>query len=104
MAAGAPQDQPLRPEAAPRRIGYLGPAGTFTEEALISQPDYAGAELSELGSLPEVLDAVQQGQVDLGFVPIENAIEGTVRDTSIRWSSTTTCSSSGRWCSTSTST
>ena len=63
------------------RIGFLGPQGTFTEEALLSQPDYAGAELVPYGSLAEVLEAVQAGRVDLGFVPIENAIEGTVRDT-----------------------
>lgn len=63
------------------RIGYLGPQATFTEEALLSQPDYAAGELIAYGSLSEVLEAVQLRQVDLGFVPIENAIEGTVRDT-----------------------
>jgi prephenate dehydratase len=64
----------------PVRIGFLGPEGTFTEEALLTEPDYALAEIAPLGSLTEVLDAVQQGRVDLGFVPMENAIEGTVRD------------------------
>lgn len=81
MAAGAPQDRSPRPADAPRRVAYLGPAGTFTEEALLGQTDYAGADHVELGSLPEVLEAVQRGEVDLGFVPIENAIEGSVRDT-----------------------
>jgi prephenate dehydratase len=33
-----------------------------------------------MASLVDVLEAVQQGEVDLGFVPLENAIEGTVRD------------------------
>ncbi len=84
------------------RIGFLGPQGTFTEEALLSQPDYAAAVLVAYGSLAEVLEAVQQEQVDLGFVPIENAIEGTVRDTIDSLCSTTTSSSSARWCSTST--
>ena len=32
------------------------------------------------GSLVEVLESVQSGSVELGFVPLENAIEGTVRD------------------------
>ncbi|HEX3840331.1 MAG TPA: prephenate dehydratase [Acidimicrobiales bacterium] len=63
------------------RIGFLGPKGTFTEEALFTQPDYAAAELVTLNSLADVLESVQEGRVDLGFVPIENAIEGTVRDT-----------------------
>ena len=63
------------------RIGFLGPQGTFTEEALLTQPDYARADLVAYPSLVEVLEAVQHGHVDLGFVPIENAIEGTVRDT-----------------------
>ncbi len=62
------------------RIGFLGPEGTFTEEALFSEPDYALADITPLGSLPEVLEAVQDGRLDLGFVPLENAIEGTVRD------------------------
>ncbi len=62
------------------RIAFLGPEGTFTEEALLSQADYAAARLLPHDSLAEVLDAVGSGRVDLGFVPIENAIEGTVRD------------------------
>ncbi len=62
------------------RIGFLGPEGTFTEEALLGEADYATAEVTPLGSLVEVLDSVRDGRFDLGFVPIENAIEGTVRD------------------------
>ncbi len=62
------------------RIGFLGPEGTFTEEALLSEADYRGAVVIPFGSLVEVLDSVQEGRVDLGFVPLENAIEGTVRD------------------------
>ena len=62
------------------RIGYLGPEGTFTEEALLSEGAYAGADVEAFGSLVDVLEAVRTGQVDLGFVPLENAIEGTVRD------------------------
>ena len=61
-----------------RRVGFLGPPGTFTEEALLSQPDLATDELVSLRSMPEVLAATQSGEVDLGFVPIENSIEGTV--------------------------
>jgi prephenate dehydratase len=62
-------------------IAFLGPAGTFTEEALLGQPDYASAALEPRPTIGDVLEAVASGQVDLGFVPIENAIDGTVRDT-----------------------
>src|SRR5271155_5319647 len=77
MAAGASSH--LRSGASPR-IGFLGPEGTFTEEALLGEPDYASAEIVPLGSLAEVLEAARLGHVDLGFVPMETAIEGTVRD------------------------
>ncbi|MCU1378823.1 MAG: prephenate dehydratase [Acidimicrobiales bacterium] len=60
------------------RIAFLGPLGTFTEEALLSQDDLAQGELVPVGSIPEVLAVTERGEVDLGFVAIENAIEGTV--------------------------
>lgn len=62
-------------------IAFLGPVGTFTEEALLGQPDYAAAALEARSSITEVLEAVAGGEADLGFVPMENAIDGTVRDT-----------------------
>lgn len=65
----------------PKRIGFLGPFGTFTEQALVSQVDLATAELVPFRSVPDVLDAVAAGEVDAGFVPIENSIEGTVNFT-----------------------
>ena len=77
MAADASSHSPSGSSA---HIGFLGPEGTFTEEALLSEPDYATAHIVPLGSLAEVLESVRLGQVDLGFVPMENAIEGTVRD------------------------
>ena len=60
------------------RIGFLGPLGTFTEQALKSQPDLAEAELVLYRTMPDVLDAVDAGDVDFGFVAIENSIEGAV--------------------------
>jgi prephenate dehydratase len=62
----------------PARIGFLGPAGTFSEQALLSQKDLAEMELVDYSSIPDVLAATQDGELDLGFVPIENSIEGTV--------------------------
>lgn len=63
------------------RIAYLGPAGTFTEQALMSQSDLSGCELVPMAKFVDVLDAASDGDVDLGFVAIENAIEGTVNVT-----------------------
>ncbi len=63
---------------APGTIAFLGPAGTFTEEALFTQPDYASSTVLPFAGLPDVLDAVHAGSADLAFVPIENSIEGTV--------------------------
>ena len=60
------------------RVGFLGPLGTFTEQALKTQPDLAAAEHVLYRTMPDVLDAVESGEVDLGFVAIENSIEGTV--------------------------
>ena len=60
------------------RVGFLGPRGTFTEQALATQPDLAAAELVLYRTMPDVLDAVDVGEVDLGFIAIENSIEGTV--------------------------
>ena len=66
---------------APSRIGFFGPHGTFTEQALLTQPDLRAAELVPFRTVPDVLDAVTSGAVDAGFVPIENSIEGTVNFT-----------------------
>jgi prephenate dehydratase len=62
-------------------VAYFGPAATFTQEALLTQSDLAGADLRPLGTITGVLDAVANGTTELGFVPMENAIEGTVSAT-----------------------
>lgn len=61
-----------------RSIAYLGPIGTFSEQALLSQPDLARATAVPMSSFGEVLRATEDGEVDYAFVAIENAIEGTV--------------------------
>ncbi|HVE93347.1 MAG TPA: prephenate dehydratase, partial [Acidimicrobiales bacterium] len=61
-----------------RSIGFLGPRGTFTEEALASQADLSSIERVPFASMPDALAAVVESSVDAAFVPIENAIEGTV--------------------------
>ena len=66
----APQPRP--------RVAYLGPAGTFTEQVMLTQPDLAAGEHVPLATMADVLFAVNEGRVDYGVVAIENAIEGTV--------------------------
>jgi prephenate dehydratase len=71
-------------DAAPtarRRIGFLGPEGTFTEQALLAEADLATEELVPMATIAEVLAAADSGDIDLGFVGIENSIEGTVNVT-----------------------
>jgi prephenate dehydratase len=65
----------------PKRVGFFGPFGTFTQQALLSQPDLGEAEQVAYRTVPDVLDAVEQGEVDVGVVPIENSIEGMVNFT-----------------------
>jgi len=60
------------------RVGFLGPHGTFAEEAVLTQPDLADQELRPLRSVPDVISAVERDEADIGLVPIENSIEGTV--------------------------
>ncbi len=79
MGAHASRGAQAGPDAS-TRIGFLGPRGTFTEEALLGQPDYASCDVVALDSLLDVLESVSTGAIDLAFVPLENAIEGTVRD------------------------
>ncbi len=56
------------------KIGFFGPSGSFTEEAALTLE----GELVAFYTIPEVFDAVSQDKVDIGVVPIENSIEGSV--------------------------
>ena len=62
-------------------IGYLGPRGTFTQEALEANLSEEYDEQVPFSNIPDVLQAVQAGKVDVGIVPIENSIEGSVNIT-----------------------
>lgn len=59
-------------------IGYFGPAGTFTHQALRTVTD---ADATPFSTVPGVLDAVRSGEVQAGLVPIENSVEGGVTAT-----------------------
>ena len=66
-----------RPDA--RRVGYLGPAGTFTEEALLASaaPDPAVEPVAFVG-IYETVTALREGDVEWALVPIENSLDGSV--------------------------
>jgi prephenate dehydratase len=63
------------------RVGYLGPAGTFSHEALMSTPGAEGYELAPLPTVYDTVMAVHEGAVDRALVPIENSLEGSVNAT-----------------------
>jgi chorismate mutase/prephenate dehydratase len=61
----------------PTRVAYLGPAGTFSEEAALG---YFGASILRVpcASIDEVMHAATSGAADFGIVPVENSTEGVV--------------------------
>ena len=61
------------------RLAYLGPPGTFTEEAVLRYD--ATAQLLPLASEAAVASAVESGRADGGVLPIENSLEGSVTRT-----------------------
>ncbi|HEV7482833.1 MAG TPA: prephenate dehydratase [Solirubrobacterales bacterium] len=62
------------------RIAYLGPAGTFTEDAL-GEATEEGFEPLRTATIHDAILAVQAGEADRALVPFENSIEGSVRGT-----------------------
>jgi prephenate dehydratase len=65
----------------PVLVGYLGPEGTFTHEALMADPAAGSFELRPLPTVYDTIMAVQQGRVERALVPIENSLEGSVNAT-----------------------
>src|SRR5712692_10622799 len=59
-------------------FGFLGPPGTFTQEALLQVVDPESAELVYYPTVEEVIHAVERNEIGRGMVPIENSVEGTV--------------------------
>jgi prephenate dehydratase len=72
--------QPDSPGGRPR-VGYLGPAGTFTEEALLASAAPDAVEPVALASIYDTVSALRQGTVSLAIVPIENSLEGSINVT-----------------------
>jgi prephenate dehydratase len=63
------------------KISYLGPAGTFTEDALTEALASAPFEAMRASTVHDAILAVENGEADRAFVPFENSIEGSVRST-----------------------
>jgi prephenate dehydratase len=66
------------------RLGYFGPAGTFTHAALLASAHVAGSADIDAVPLPterETILAAGAGTVDVALVPIENSLEGGVNAT-----------------------
>jgi prephenate dehydratase len=66
------------PGTPPTRFTYLGPEGTFAEQALRTIPAAERGSRTPARSVPEALDAVRAGEADAALVPLENSIGGAV--------------------------
>ncbi len=61
----------------PQRVAYLGPAGTFSEQAAVQ---FFGSSMTRIpcASIDEVFHATAAGSAEYGVVPVENSTEGVV--------------------------
>ncbi len=60
------------------RVGYLGPQGTFSEEAALVYKKNTSRVLYEYSTIGAVIEAVSTGKIEEGLVPLENRLEGGV--------------------------
>lgn len=73
MSACLAQQEPLK-------IGYLGPEGTFSQQAVHKHFGHSAKGLP-LSSVEEVFNEVASGAADFGVVPVENSSQGTIQST-----------------------
>ena len=73
MSACLAQQEPLK-------IGYLGPEGTFSQQAVLKHFGRSAHGLP-LASIEEVFQEVENGTADFGVVPVENSGQGTIQIT-----------------------
>lgn len=67
-----------------QRIAYLGPQGTFSEEAVLAflgKTKNAEAEPIPCPTVSDCAEMVEDGKADLAVVPLENSLEGSVPET-----------------------
>lgn len=60
------------------RVGYLGPEGTYSEEALLGDLDAGDAEPVALETIQDTILALERGDVEWAIAPIENSLDGSV--------------------------
>ena len=58
--------------------GYLGPPGTFSEQAISNYCSSYGGQIKDFDSIRDIVEAVAADKVDLGLLPLENSLEGSV--------------------------
>jgi len=63
------------------KVGYLGPEGTFTHQAALEFFPKAGTEFIPSKGIIEIFEDIEKNLIEFGIVPIENSLQGTVRDT-----------------------
>jgi chorismate mutase/prephenate dehydratase len=73
MSACLAQQEPLK-------VGFLGPEGTFSQQALHKHFGHSAKGLP-LASIEEVFQEVEAGHADFGVVPVENSGQGTIQST-----------------------
>jgi chorismate mutase/prephenate dehydratase len=73
MSACLAQQEPLK-------VGFLGPEGTFSQQALHKHFGHSAKGLP-LASIEEVFQEVEAGNADFGVVPVENSGQGTIQST-----------------------
>jgi len=64
-----------------RIIGFMGPQGTFSHEAVEAYVEGGTYTLKDYFSIPEVLNALKYSDIEDAIVPIENSLEGAINVT-----------------------
>ncbi|MGM0468635.1 MAG: prephenate dehydratase [Promethearchaeati archaeon] len=62
-------------------IGYLGPEGTFTHQAALDFFPKSGSKFTPCKSIIEIFENIEKKKLHYGVIPIENSLQGTVRET-----------------------
>ncbi len=63
------------------KIGYLGPKGTFTHQAALEFFPKTSSDLIAYKSISTIFEDIEKGILEFAVVPIENSLQGTVRET-----------------------
>lgn len=63
------------------KLGFLGPRGTFSEEAALQYNKLHNRDLCECSNISEIMECVAGGRLAEGIVPLENSLEGGVTAT-----------------------